>query len=66
MAEFKEVIRQNNEKGGPKPKKGTKNPSLSFNDPLYAVKLKEEEAEVPLQGQVPEVPAPEVPVPEVH
>ena len=63
MAEFKEVIRQNNEKGGPKPKKGTKNPSLSFNDPLYAVKLAEE---VPLQGQVPEVPAPEVPVPEVH
>ena len=63
MAEFKEVIRQNNEKGGPKPKKGTKNQSLSFNDPLYAVKLAEAE---PLQGQVPEVPAPEVPVPEVH
>ena len=60
MAEFQEIIKQNNEKGGPKPKKGTKNPSLSFNDPLYAVKLKEE---VPLQGQMP---APEVPVPEVH
>ena len=61
MAEFQEIIRQNNEKGGPKPKKGTKNQSLSFNDPLYAVKLAEE-----VQGQVPEVPAPEVPVPEVH
>ena len=43
MAEFKEVIRQNNEKGGPKPKKGTKNPSLKFNDPLYAVKEEAEE-----------------------
>ena len=57
MAEFQEIIKQNNEKGGPKPKKGTKNQSLSFNDPLYAVKLAEEEA---LQGQVPEVPVPEV------
>ena len=43
VAEFKEVIRQNNEKGGPKPKKGTKNPSLKFNDPLYAVKEEAEE-----------------------
>ena len=43
VAEFKEVIRQNNEKGGPKPKKGTKNPSLKLNDPLYAVKEEAEE-----------------------
>ena len=43
MAEFQEIIRQNNEKGGPKPKKGTKNLSLKFNDPLYAVKEEAEE-----------------------